>query len=204
MKRALGDDQNRLLEGMRSAPSQSGAELLGPEDVHVLGYENAVRGQLSEAFAAGAAFGGAGAAGVSDDGTIEQSTTGLAHVVVTMLRRQIEDGSGDVADRVSGAYREWRGERVERVVGDFATQAFSAGVTAAGADRQIAVGGHVGHGVLGLRGQRAGRRGQRERRVPHRPCLSTGPLGLPLSRGADERLTRTIPAIHSARSAVGR
>jgi DivIVA domain-containing protein len=137
VKRALGDDQNRLLEGMRSAPSRSGAELLGPEDVHVAGYETAVRGQLSEAFAAGAAFGGAGAAGAPDDGTIEQSTTGLAHVVVTMLRRQIEDGSGDVADRVSGAYREWRGERVERVAGDYATQAFSAGVTAAGADRKL-------------------------------------------------------------------
>ncbi len=137
VKRALGDDQNRLLDRMRSAPSMSGPDLLGPEAEHVAVFESAVRGQLSEAFAAGAAFGGAGAAGAPDDGTIEQSTTGLAHVVVTMLRRQIEDGGGDVGDRVSAAYREWRGERVERVAGDYATQAFSAGVTAAGADRKL-------------------------------------------------------------------
>ncbi len=137
VKRALGDDQNRLLDRIRSAPSLSGDELLGPEVEHVAVFESAVRAQVGEAYAAGTAFGGAGAAGVADDGTVEQSTSGLAHVIVTMLRRQIEDGSGDIGDRVSGAYREWRGERVERVAGDYATQAFSAGVVAAGADRKL-------------------------------------------------------------------
>ena len=136
VKRALGDDQNRLLDRIRSAPSLSGDELLGPEGEHLAVFESAVRGQLHEAFAAGARFGGAGS-GVPDDGTIEQSTTGLAHVLVTMLRRQIRDGGGDIGDRVSGAYREWRGERVERVAGDYATQAFSAGVVAAGDDRKL-------------------------------------------------------------------
>jgi hypothetical protein len=137
VKRALGDDQNRLLDRIRSAPSLSGDVLLGPEDEHVAVYESAVRGHLGEAYAAGATFGGTGAAGVEDDGTVAQSTAGLAHVVVTMLRRQIEDGSGDVAGRIDAAYREWRGERVERVAGDYATQAFSAGVTVAGADRKL-------------------------------------------------------------------
>jgi cell division septum initiation protein DivIVA len=136
VKRALGDDQNRLLDRIRSAPSLSGDELLGPESEHLAVFESAVRGQLGEAFAAGATFGGAGS-GVPDDGTVEQSTTGLAHVLVTMLRRQIRDGGGDIGDRVSGAYREWRGERVERVAGDYATQAFSAGVVAAGDDRKL-------------------------------------------------------------------
>ena len=136
VKRALGDDQNRLLDRIRSSPSLSGDELLGPEAEHLAVFESAVRGQLREAFAAGAAFGGAGS-GVSDEGTVEQSTTGLAHVLVTMLRRQIRDGGGDIGDRVSGAYREWRGERVERVAGDYATQAFSAGVVAAGDDRKL-------------------------------------------------------------------
>jgi hypothetical protein len=136
VKRALGDDQNRLLDRIRSAPSLSGDELLGPEGEHLAVFESAVRGQLREAFAAGATFGGAGS-GVPDDGTVEQSTTGLAHVLVTMLRRQIRDGGGDIGDRVSGAYREWRGERVERVAGDYATQAFSAGVVAAGDDRKL-------------------------------------------------------------------
>jgi hypothetical protein len=53
---------------------------------------------------------------------------------VTMLRRRIADGSDageEVAERVGAAFREWRGERIERLVGDFAVQAFSAGVAAA-------------------------------------------------------------------------
>jgi hypothetical protein len=54
-----------------------------------------------------------------------------------MLRRQIEDDGGDLGDQVSAAYREWRGERVQRVSGDYATQAFSAGVVAAGADQKL-------------------------------------------------------------------
>jgi cell division septum initiation protein DivIVA len=136
VKRALGDDQNRLLDRIRSAPSLGGEELLGPEAAHLAVFESAVRGQLREAFVAGAAFGGAGS-GLSDDGTVDQSSTGLAHVLVTMLRRQIRDGGGDIGDRVSGAYREWRGERVERVAGDYATQAFSAGVVTAGDDRKL-------------------------------------------------------------------
>jgi hypothetical protein len=51
-----------------------------------------------------------------------------------MLRRRIADGADDgeeVGERVGAAYREWRGERIERLVGDFAVQAFSAGVAAA-------------------------------------------------------------------------
>ena len=137
VKRALGDDQNRLLDRIRSTPMLSGEELLGPEEEHRAVFEHAVRGLLAEAYAAGATFGGVPGAAASDDGTIEESTTGLAHVVVTMLRRQIEDDGGDLGDQVSAAYREWRGERVQRVSGDYATQAFSAGVVAAGADQKL-------------------------------------------------------------------
>jgi cell division septum initiation protein DivIVA len=137
VKRALGDDQNRLLDRIRSTPLFSGEELLGPEEEHRAVFEHAVRAHLGEAYAAGAAFAGAPGAGVPDEGTIEESTTGLAHVVVTMLRRQIGGDDGDLGDQVSAAYREWRGERVQRVSGDYATQAFSAGVVAAGADQKL-------------------------------------------------------------------
>ena len=47
------------------------------------------------------------------------------------------EGRGDPADRIGAAFREWRGERVERLVGDQATQAFSAGVAAASADGKV-------------------------------------------------------------------
>jgi hypothetical protein len=51
-----------------------------------------------------------------------------------MLRRRIAEGGDngeDTAERVGAAFRQWRGERIERLVGDFVLQAFSAGVSAA-------------------------------------------------------------------------
>jgi cell division septum initiation protein DivIVA len=137
VKRALGDDQNRLLDRLRSAPSLTADELLGPEDEHMAAFAAAARGHLAEAFTAGAAFGGAGAATVADDDAVEQSVEGLAHVIVAMLRRQMADGDDELSDRVGAAFREWRGERVERLTGDYATQAFSAGVTAAAGDDKV-------------------------------------------------------------------
>jgi DivIVA domain-containing protein len=134
IKRALGDDQNRLLEILRNAPSVAAEVLLGPEDLHLTTFTTAAQGHLGEAFAAGTEFAGAGAGAVPVDGAVEQCAAGLARTVVTMLRRRIEEGteSGEeVSERVGAAFREWRGERIERLVGDFAVQAFSAGVAAA-------------------------------------------------------------------------
>jgi cell division septum initiation protein DivIVA len=137
LKRALGDDQNRLLDRLRSAPSLTIDELLGPEDVHQDAYAAAARSHLAEAFTAGTVFAGAKAAAIPEGDAVDQSAAGLAHVVVTMLRRQMGEGSGEVSDRVGAAFREWRGERVERLTGDYATQAFSAGGVATGADRKV-------------------------------------------------------------------
>jgi hypothetical protein len=137
VKRALGDDQNRLLDQLRSAPSLTTDELVGPEDEHLALFAGAARGQLAEAFAAGTEFAGAGAKDVPEGDAVEQSSAALARMVVTMLRRQIAEGNGDPGDRVGAAFREWRGERVERLTGDYATQAFSAGVAEAGAARKV-------------------------------------------------------------------
>jgi hypothetical protein len=136
VKRTLGDDQNRLLDRIRSGPSLTIEELLGEEDEQLNLFASAVRGQLSEAFAAGTMFAGAGAV-VPEDDAVDRSSTGLSRVVVTMLRRRIGEGSDEAGDRVGAAFREWRGERVDRLAGDFATQAFSAGVTAGGADGKL-------------------------------------------------------------------
>ena len=136
VKRALGDDQNRLLDRLRSKPSLTGDDLMGPEDEHLAAFATAARANLAEAFTAGTVFAGADAAG-PDDGAVDQSSDGLARNVVTMLRRRIEEGAGDPADRLGAAFREWRGERVERLAGDHATQAFSAGVVAAGGDGKL-------------------------------------------------------------------
>ena len=97
----------------------------------------ATRGHLDEAFAAGMVFVGAGAATIPRGDAVEQSSAGLARAVVTMLRRQVAEGTGEPADRVGAAFREWRGERVERLAGDQATQAFSAGAAAAKVDGKL-------------------------------------------------------------------
>ena len=137
IKRTLGDDQNRLLDRLRSAPALEIVELMGSEDEHVATFASAARSHLDEAFAAGTIFVGAGAATVPRGDAVEQSSAGLARGMVTNLRRQVEEGTGDPADRIGAAFREWRGERVERLVGDQATQAFSAGVAAASADGKV-------------------------------------------------------------------
>jgi DivIVA domain-containing protein len=137
IKRTLGDDQNRLLDKLRSAPTLEVGELMGSEDEHVAAFAGVARSHLDEAFAAGTVFVGAGAATVPRGDAVEQSSAGLARAIVTAMRRQVADGNGDPADRIGGAFREWRGERVERLVGDQATQAFSAGVAAASANGKV-------------------------------------------------------------------
>jgi hypothetical protein len=137
IKRQLGDDQNRLLDRLRSAPTLEADELMGSEDEHLATFAAAARSHLDEAFAAGTVFVGAGAATIPRGDAVEQASTGLARVVVASLRRQVSEGAGDPADRIGAAFREWRGERVERLVGDQATQAFSAGVAAASANGKV-------------------------------------------------------------------
>jgi hypothetical protein len=66
----------------------------------------------------------------------------LAATVVTLLRRRMgqdeEPGDEDPTERIGAAYREWRGERIERLVGDYAVSAFSLGVL-----RAAGRGGHL-------------------------------------------------------------
>ena len=134
IKRALGDDQNRLLDVLRSTPNVGGEALLGPEDLHLSTFTLAAQGHLAEAFAAGTVFGGATEGTLASGPAVDQAAAGLSRTVVTMLRRRIGDGTDageEVAERVGAAFREWRGERIERLVGDYAVQAFSAGVAAA-------------------------------------------------------------------------
>ena len=120
-----------------------------------------------EAFAAGTAFAGARCSGRARER--RRRAVGGGPGARDRDDAAAPDGGRGLAssaDRVGAAFREWRGERVERLAGDYATQAFSAGVTAAARGRQGALGGHVRRRVLGLRGQRPGRRGQRGRDLP--------------------------------------
>jgi DivIVA domain-containing protein len=145
LKRSLQDDQNQLLHRLRNSPAGA-RDLLVSEDEQRKSLAGAAGGFLSEAFEAGVTFARAhGDSGtVSDRGpiaepsTIDDSADGLAGTVVTLLRRRLlgEEGGAfgadpeEAAERVGAAYREWRGERIERLVGDHALGAFSAGVLA--------------------------------------------------------------------------
>ncbi|MGP0028919.1 MAG: DivIVA domain-containing protein [Acidimicrobiales bacterium] len=134
IKRALGDDQNRLLDVLRSAPATPVDLLLGSEEIHQATFAAAAVEHLAEAYEAGAQFAGGQAASGPAQAAAEHAATVLAHNVVTVLRRRIEDSRDageDVGARVGAAYRDWRGERVERLAGDCALQSFSAGVLAA-------------------------------------------------------------------------
>ena len=138
-KRALQDDQNRLLDQLRSSPG-NGSGALPPEDDQRALYVDAATAQLREAAVAGIAFARRqlgstrGRAPAPNDEMVAKIASGLAGTVVTLLRRRLSDGdaaAADPTDRVGAAYREWRGVRVERLVGDAALDAFSAGVAAA-------------------------------------------------------------------------
>jgi DivIVA domain-containing protein len=138
-KRALQDDQNRLLDQLRSSPGNGSGGLPSEDDQRAL-YVDAATAQLREAAVAGIAFARRqlgstrGRAPAPNDEMVAKIASGLAGTVVTLLRRRLGDGDAaavDPADRVGAAYREWRGVRVERLVGDAALDAFSAGVAAA-------------------------------------------------------------------------
>jgi hypothetical protein len=145
MKRALHDDQNRLLDRVRSSSgSWSGETLLSEPDQRAF-YAGAALGGLREAVMAGVTFvresesGARRKAQVPDDAVASAVADSMASTVVALIRRRLGElevtiGPEVGADRIGAAYREWRGVRVERLVGDFALEAFSAGIVAA-ADR---------------------------------------------------------------------
>jgi DivIVA domain-containing protein len=143
LKRALQDDQNNLLDRLRAGNGQWSGDSLGAEDEQRARYIEASIELLREAVVAGITFGLESAGSrprkppsVPDDKAARASADALARTVVTLLRRRLIGSEGapdsaDEAERVGAAYREWRGERIERLVGDQALHAFSAGVLVA-------------------------------------------------------------------------
>ncbi|MGC8498588.1 MAG: hypothetical protein ACP5OV_03690 [Acidimicrobiales bacterium] len=134
VKRALQDDQNVMLERLRSAPGAGPAEL-EDERAQRTRYADAAYDALADAAAAGAqfAFDERGATGAAvDPRELDEVAADFAVTIALALRKRIvADGSGDATERVNAAYREWRGPRVERLCTDAARRAFHQGVAAA-------------------------------------------------------------------------
>ncbi len=134
VKRALQDDQNIMLERLRSAPGAGPGEL-EDERAQRTRYADAAYDALADAAAAGVqfAFDERGSTGAAvDPRELDEVAADFAVTIALALRKRIvADGSGDPAERVNAAYREWRGPRVERLCTDAARRAFHLGVAAA-------------------------------------------------------------------------
>ncbi|HAM03843.1 MAG TPA: hypothetical protein DCQ30_16700 [Acidimicrobiaceae bacterium] len=128
LKRALADDQNDVLDRLRALGS-FGPQVLVSEDEERSRYRQAADGQLLEAARAGAVFGG----GSPDDApSVDDLSAELATSIVAPLRRHLleapaplEDDEAAMVEHVGSAYRDWKGQRVERVAHDHAHAAFS-------------------------------------------------------------------------------
>ena len=106
LKRALGDDQNRLLDLLRSTPGSTADELLGPEDEHLSAFVVGGAGSLGEAFAAGATFAGEPRRRDARRATRSSSRRpGWPGRVVTMLRRRIDDDGEPARTWATGSAR---------------------------------------------------------------------------------------------------
>ena len=145
LKRALQDDQNRLLDLLRQGTGQWSDDLLVDEESQKALYTKAASGAARDAMTAGIAFARAAVGGrqgktpAADPRAVDAVSSELASTIVSLLRRRLEGGEiPDAAERIGAAYREWRGERIERLAEDGVVEAFSRGVLA-GAGRRSGV-----------------------------------------------------------------
>jgi DivIVA domain-containing protein len=140
LKRTFQDDQNDILDRLRSNHFTWSVGILPEVPEHLDAYSTAALPYLEEAAEAGASFVGAeGTKGPSVDELLGVAHE-LAETVVGPLRRRLSDDErleqaeeSDVAEHVGSAFREWKGERVERLASDYVVAAFSAGSLAGAA-----------------------------------------------------------------------
>ncbi len=140
LKRTLQDEQNDLLDRLRSLRGEPSADRLLPElAAQTAHYADAAQPLVDGAAVAGVAFAleilqdeMADRPGppVVNDLAVEAATT-----IVESLRRRLEHAisasAGDeqyvLVEAVGAAYREWKSERIERIAGDVLAAAFSRG-----------------------------------------------------------------------------
>lgn len=138
LKRALQDEQNALLDSLRNSGS-SGADLLVSLPEQESRYKAAAAESLVRTWAAGTAHVRSGSARVTPEGrrVADKEASALAAALAGGLDRKIrtaleEESSIDRASaRVGAAFREWKGQRLEQLVGDHVVSVFSAATLAA-------------------------------------------------------------------------
>jgi DivIVA domain-containing protein len=145
LKRSLQDEQNDLLDRLRAKGTTWSADLLPDQTEHLDSIATSALPFLEEGAEAGASFLGADS-GRPDVDALAGIAHELAESVVGPLRKRLIGDEGlegaeesVVTEHVGSAFREWKGERVERLAGDHVVAAFSLG--------SLAVAGSAGTGL---------------------------------------------------------
>ena len=131
LKRILQDEQNLLLDRVRSASDDD--PVLDEETALLHRIAGAAVDPLADAADAGATFaisqGAPQGPGLNHDAIGVVAGELAAEVAGPLHRRLVEAlDSADPTGEINGAFREWRGARLERIAGDAAVEAFSAAV----------------------------------------------------------------------------
>ncbi|MDQ1401888.1 MAG: hypothetical protein QOG03_204 [Actinomycetota bacterium] len=143
LKRALQDDQNDLLDRLRTNRGKVTDDLIGALDEHAGRFRLAAYDLLADAARAGTAFATGPADGAGDIAlpAIADVADELAQGITGPLRTRLElalaeavsenDDEQAVVERIGAAYREWKSQRIERVTSDHVVSSFSRGAYAA-------------------------------------------------------------------------
>src|SRR5262249_2066463 len=139
-KRTLQDEQNDLLDRLRSLRGEPSAERLLPNLAdQVARYADAAQPLVEQAAAAGVTFANRVLDRTNRRAAKPPEVSDLAHdastTIVESLRRRLEHAlsvsAGDeqavLVEALGAGYREWKSERIERVAGDVRAAAFARG-----------------------------------------------------------------------------
>ncbi len=140
LKRALQDEQNDMLDRLRSLRGEPTVARLLPEaDEQVARYAAATKPLLTKASSAGAAFavevlGGRAPTGGTASALKEladEAARSIAEPLRRLLEQAIEAHAGEeqtvLVESLGSAYREWKTQRIERIAGDALVAAFARG-----------------------------------------------------------------------------
>ena len=122
LKRAIQDEQNLALDGLRTARGALSADTVLPAaDRQIAPYRELGHGFLEEAARAAAAASPFGAAVVGVDDLATALATEVAGSLRSRVQRVLEEAQGDnlelseISDRIGAVYREWKGQHAAPV-----------------------------------------------------------------------------------------
>ncbi len=138
LKRTLQDEQNGVLDRLRNIRGEPTVERLLPDQgAQLARYAAAAEPFLTRAATAGAGFAAQTLGTKPSEAVpaIDDIASEAATAIVDTLRRRLEQvitsASGDdqqvLVQSIGSAYREWKSQRVERIVGDAVVAAFARG-----------------------------------------------------------------------------